>query len=141
MIRRAAFLALALMGALAAIAATPREQLAGNWSFRTSVYDNNCQMTGTVFVRPNARNGVFTCTLRAVEACGKDKYTAEETCTLTEKNGAVTITSKIVKASVPNYYPDDFTLKVENASRMRGQLRSAGLIAPVLFFRGPDIVS
>jgi hypothetical protein len=141
MIRRAAFLALALTGAIAAIAATPREQLAGNWSFQTDIYDGHCRMTGQLYVKPSPRNGVFTCTLRATETCGGDKYSADQTCTLSEKTGAVTITSKIVKASVSNYFPDDFTLKVENASRMRGQLRSAGLIAPVLFFRGPDMLS
>jgi hypothetical protein len=139
---RATLAAFAAAGALLAAAASPRaDDVVGTWSFKTSAYEPNCSMVGTLYVEPKPTNGVYKCKLKAAETCGGDKYNAEESCTLSEKSGAVTITSKITYASVPAYAPDDFTLKLENRQRMSGQLRSAGLVAPVIFYRGPDIIS
>ena len=134
----------ALAALIAAAGAAPRPDPAaavlGAWRFQTEPYASGCVMTGDLVVMRDANRKGFTCRLVAHEACPEIKITAQQVCTLAHAHGAITITSTIEHVTSPNYAPDNFALKLESASRMSGELRSAD-IAPVVFWRGPGATS
>lgn len=139
---RALLIPLALAAAVAVTAAGKPSPVVGAWSFKTQPYDGGCVMVGDLSVSPSPKNGAYSCKLVAHETCQGMKITAHQICTLTEKSGKVAIKSTIALLSDPSmsYAPDNFELKLENAARMTGELRSAD-IAPVLFYRGEVPVS
>ena len=132
-----ALLVLALIGVSAASA-----NVNGAWSFKTEKFDGGCVMTGSLVVAPQSKGGVHQCTIKAHEVCPNVTGDAVESCTLNERTGQVTIVSKIVvpPKNAP-YDPDNFHLKVEDVDRMTGRLESGGGGAPVVFYRGPAVVS
>jgi hypothetical protein len=134
---RALLIPLTLAAAIAIAAAGKPSPVTGAWSFKTQPYDGGCVMTGELSVSSAPRNGSYSCKLVARETCPDLKITAQQVCTLTEKNGKVAIKSSIALLSDPSmaYSPDNFELTLESAARMTGELRSAD-IAPVLFYRG-----
>jgi hypothetical protein len=133
--------ALALLAFFAATAASA-PNITGVWSFKTEAFAGGCVMTGQLVVKKASRNGVHQCHLTTHEKCPAIEGGAEESCTLDERNGAVTITSKIIKGPAnAAYSPDDFSPKVESEQRMTGRLSSGGGGAPVVFYRGPAVVS
>ena len=134
---------------LGLIAAAPRDDVVGAWSFKTASFDGGCVMTGTLVVLPGDAQGHHVCRLTTMEVCPRIKGGAEESCDLTSADGAVTITSTITRGPAPPsgngpgpaYEPDNFTLKLETAARMSGKLHSGGGAGSVVFFRGPGAVS
>lgn len=138
---RLALLALALIAAPAALAAGPKHSVTGAWSFKTEPYDGGCVMTGQLIVDRIRKGDAYACKLTAHETCPDVSISATQTCTLTEKNGNVRISSRIVKVEPAlGYTPDDFELTLESSARMIGELRSAD-IAPVMFYRGDTPIS
>ena len=138
MIARAALLVLAALALMAAAKAP--EPVDGAWNFKTASYDTGCVMTGHLMVSPSGAGKTHACKLTAYENCPGIKITTQQNCKLAETNGAIVITSTIVHSTSANYAPDDFSLKLESAARMTGELRSAD-IAPVVFYRSEDAVS
>lgn len=138
---RLALFALALLAAPVALAAGPKHSVTGAWSFKTQPYDGGCVMTGQMIVDQKRKGDAYACQIKAYETCPDISINAEQTCTLTEKNGKVLIKSTIVKVEPAlGYTPDDFELTLESSSRMIGELRSAD-IAPVMFYRGDAPIS
>jgi hypothetical protein len=138
---RATLLAITLAAAIGAAAtAAQRPTVAGAWAFKTEPYPDRCVMTGELVVQPQRSKAGYVCKLTAYETCAAVKNTAKQSCVLSESNGAVTITSTLISTTYPDYLPDNFTLKLESAARMSGQLRSADT-APVIFYRGAGAIS
>ncbi|HVY02148.1 MAG TPA: hypothetical protein VG983_00715 [Caulobacterales bacterium] len=147
-----AFAAIAACALISVAAAAVRDPVDGAWSFKTGAFDNGCVLTGQLMVQPKAAGGAHACKLKARETCPALKQSgvqlapaidiiADETCTLTEKNGRVIIQSKVVSAPAMPYLPDNFDLQLKDSGRMEGDFLSTEILAKAVFFRGPDIVS
>jgi hypothetical protein len=138
---RLALFALALLAAPVALAAGPKHNVTGAWSFKTQQYDGGCVMTGQLTVERKAKGAAHVCKITAHETCPGISIKADQNCTLTERDGKVRIASTIVKVEPAlGYTPDDFELRLESSSRMIGELRSAD-VAPVMFYRGDTPIS
>lgn len=156
---RAALVALALT-ATGAHAAEPVE---GAWTFATAHYRVHeegglrtyTMVRGTLTVAPGA-GGAHPCEMRTEQSWYEqkknakpivtDSQTSVQTCTLTQNDdGKITIVGEIVSASSEDYRADDFTLTLESASRMSGQMHSRWSdgqpVAKAAFQRGGGEIS
>ena len=124
--------------ALANPAAKPAD-ITGAWAFTTQKYGDSCKLSGTVVVKPAGKS--FSCTMAAQEICRDIKVRAKETCAATRKGDDLIIKASVVSVDPDvGYVPDDFELKVQSGSYMKGMLRSFHS-APVDFYRGDAPVS
>ncbi|MDJ0922807.1 MAG: hypothetical protein QNI84_16895 [Henriciella sp.] len=149
MIRKLAVLIAGLMlTSLSAVADTrdPTDVL-GSWTFQTQPYrGGQCLMTGTMRLTPDPEEGVYACELTAVEVCSMwGRSVVLQTCTVRRFGNQVSVRSTIsqmleMKAEGLVYVPDNFTLTVQDASRMFGALVSAAT-APVEFRRSEEGIS
>ncbi|MEO0550009.1 MAG: hypothetical protein AAFZ91_08810 [Pseudomonadota bacterium] len=149
MIRKLAVLLTALgVFTLPAVADTrdPTDVL-GSWTFQTQPYrDGRCLMTGTMRLTPDPEDGVYACELTAVEVCSMwGRSVVLQTCTVRRFGNQVSVRSTISqmleqKTEGLIYVPDNFTLTVQDASRMFGALVSAAT-APVEFRRSEEGIS
>ena len=113
--------------------------VSGAWAFETQTYGDNCQLSGSLTLRPTG-NG-FACAFTARERCTDITVKAQETCTAERVGAALTIKAKVTRvAPQVAYEPDDFTLTIKSGAQMQGELRSFHS-APVDFFRGDAPVS
>jgi hypothetical protein len=111
----------------------------GAWAFETQTYGDNCQLSGSLTLRPAGAG--FSCAFTAHERCASIAVKAQETCTAERVGDALTITAKVMKvAPIVAYEPDNFTLTIKSGAQMQGELRSFHS-APVDFFRGDAPVS
>lgn len=145
--KRAWLVAAALAVALPAAAQKPTAAtgsktavITGPWSFITQTYANGCRMSGQMQMVAD-RAGRLTCTFTTEERCPDIVVNAKETCQAVRKDGALTITSKVVSVTPQvGYDSDDFELTIQNGARMTGMMRSFNS-APVEFFRGDAPIS
>lgn len=131
---------LAGMALLGAAAAPPK--IEGTWAFRTAPYrEGKCTLSGTMNIVRTNKPGVYLCTFVAYEACDDLRARAEETCTATQTDAGLEITS-MVKNVTPdlNYVPDDFALDQISNGRMEGLMLSAA-DAEVVFTRPNPAIS
>lgn len=139
-------LAAAIIGALALCMpsfAEPSDptDLLGSWTFQTKPYhQGRCVMTGTMRLSSAPEAGIYGCELTAVEVCTMwGRSVVLQSCNARRFGDQVSIRSEITemlesKTEGLNYVPDNFTLTVQDATRMFGALVSAA-IAPVEFRR------
>ena len=99
----------------------------GSWSFQTKPYrSGQCLMTGTMRLTSHPAEGKYNCELTAVEVCSM--WGRSVVLQLEQKTEGLI------------YVPDNFTLTIQDASRMWGALVSAAT-APVEFRRSEDGIS
>lgn len=129
--------------------AEPRDptDLLGSWTFQTKPYrEGRCIMTGTMHLSEDPAQGIYGCELTAVEVCTMwGRSVVLQTCSARRFGDQVSIRSEIsqmleAKIEGLNYIPDNFTLTVQDASRMFGALVSAAT-APVEFRRSEEGIS
>lgn len=119
----------------------------GSWSFQTKPYrQGQCIMTGTMRLSSHPEEGLYECELTAVEVCSMwGKSVVLQQCQARRFGNQVSVRSQITqmleqKVEGLIYVPDNFTLTIQDHSRMWGALVSAAT-APVEFRRSEDGIS
>ena len=119
----------------------------GSWSFQTKPYrDGQCIMTGTMRLSSHPADGLYECELTAVEVCSMwGRSVVLQQCQARRFGNQVSIRSQITemleqKVEGLIYVPDNFSLTIQDQSRMWGALVSAAT-APVEFRRSEDGIS
>ncbi|MEM1146647.1 MAG: hypothetical protein AAGA72_02695 [Pseudomonadota bacterium] len=119
----------------------------GSWSFQTKPYRQGaCIMTGTMRLSAHPEEGLYACELTAVEVCSMwGRSVVLQTCNARRFGNQVSIRSEIKEMLEQKfegliYVPDNFTLTIQNHTRMWGALVSAAT-APVEFRRSEDGIS
>lgn len=119
----------------------------GSWTFQTKPYrGGQCMMSGTMRLSDDPQEGVYGCELTAVEVCSMwGRSVVLQTCRARRFGNQVSVRSQISqmleqKAEGLIYVPDNFSLTIQDASRMFGALVSAAT-APVEFRRTEDGIS
>lgn len=144
----AAFASLLSLSLLPASADTkdPTDVL-GSWSFQTKPYrQGQCIMTGTMRLSSHPEEGLYECELTAVEVCSMwGRSVVLQQCQARRFGNQVSIRSQITemleqKVEGLIYVPDNFSLTIQDHSRMWGALVSAAT-APVEFRRSEDGIS
>ena len=132
---------------LPAQADTDPSDILGSWSFQTKPYrGGECLMTGTMRLTPHPEEGLYECELTAVEVCSMwGRSVVLQQCEARRFGNQVSIRSSISqmleqKVEGLIYVPDNFTLTIQDHSRMWGALVSAAT-APVEFRRSEDGIS
>lgn len=141
----AGFMALSLLPA-SADTKDPGDVL-GSWSFQTKPYrQGQCIMTGTMRLSSHPSDGLYGCELTAVEVCSMwGRSVVLQECKARRFGNQVSIRSEITemleqKVEGLIYVPDNFSLTIQDHSRMWGALVSAAT-APVEFRRSEDGIS
>lgn len=144
----------AIMAALFSLALLPAQadtkdptDVLGSWSFQTKPYrDGQCIMTGTMRLSSHPEDGVYECELTAVEVCSMwGRSVVEQSCKARRFGNQVSVRSQITQMLEQKfegliYVPDNFTLTIQDHTRMWGALVSAAT-APVEFRRSEDGIS
>lgn len=144
----------AIMAALFSLALLPAQadtkdptDVLGSWSFQTKPYrDGQCIMTGTMRLSSHPEDGLYECELTAVEVCSMwGRSVVEQSCKARRFGNQVSIRSQITQMLEQKfegliYVPDNFTLTIQDHTRMWGALVSAAT-APVEFRRSEDGIS
>lgn len=119
----------------------------GSWSFQTKPYrQGQCIMTGTMRLSSHPEEGLYECELTAVEVCSMwGRSVVLQSCKARRFGNQVSIRSQITemleqKVEGLIYVPDNFSLTIQDHSRMWGALVSAAT-APVEFRRSEDGIS
>jgi len=119
----------------------------GSWSFQTNPYrQGQCIMTGTMRLTSHPEDGLYNCELTAVEVCSMwGKSVVLQQCQARRFGNQVSVRSEITemleqKVEGLIYVPDNFSLTIQDHSRMWGALVSAAT-APVEFRRSEDGIS
>ncbi len=119
----------------------------GSWTFQTQPYrDGECIMSGTMRLSDDPEEGVYACELTAVEVCSMwGRSVVLQKCTARRFGNQVSVRSRITqmleqKTAGLIYVPDNFSLTIQDQSRMYGALVSAAT-APVEFRRSEEGVS
>ncbi|MEL7107992.1 MAG: hypothetical protein AAFV59_10925 [Pseudomonadota bacterium] len=119
----------------------------GAWSFQTKPYrDGQCIMTGTMRLSSHPEEGLYECELTAVEVCSMwGRSVVLQECKARRFGNQVSVRSQITemleqKVEGLIYVPDNFSLTIQDHSRMWGALVSAAT-APVEFRRSEDGIS
>lgn len=119
----------------------------GSWTFQTKPYrQGQCIMTGTMRLSSHPAEGLYECELTAVEVCSMwGRSVVLQQCQARRFGNQVSIRSQITemleqKVEGLIYVPDNFTLTIQDQSRMWGALVSAAT-APVEFRRSEDGIS
>lgn len=121
--------------------------LLGSWTFQTKPYrEGQCLMTGTMRLSSDPSEGLYACELTAVEVCSMwGRSVVLQTCAARRFGDQVSVRSTISqmleqKLEGMIYVPDNFSLTVQDSSRMFGALVSAAT-APVEFRRSEEGIS
>ncbi len=121
--------------------------LLGSWTFHTKPYNQGqCVMTGTMHLSQHPDAGRYSCELTAVEVCTMwGRSVVLQSCQASRSGYQVSIRSQITemlesKTEGLVYVPDNFTLTVQDSTRMFGALVSAA-IAPAEFRRSEQGIS
>ena len=119
----------------------------GSWSFQTKPYrQGQCIMTGTMRLTSHPEDGLYNCELTAVEVCSMwGRSVVLQQCKARRFGNQVSIRSEISqlleqKVEGLIYVPDNFSLTIQDHSRMWGALISAAT-APVEFRRSEEGIS
>ncbi len=119
----------------------------GSWTFQTQPYrDEQCVMSGTMRLTDDPEEGVYACELTAVEVCSMwGRSVVLQQCNARRFGNQVSIRSRItqmLEQKTPDliYVPDNFTLTIQDPSRMYGALVSAATAA-VEFRRSEEGIS
>lgn len=119
----------------------------GSWSFQTKPYrQGQCIMTGTMRLSSHPEEGLYGCELTAVEVCSMwGRSVVLQQCQARRFGNQVSIRSEITQMLEQKlegliYVPDNFSLTIQDHSRMWGALVSAAT-APVEFRRSEDGIS
>lgn len=119
----------------------------GSWTFQTQPYrEGQCLMTGTMRLTSDPEEGIYACELTAVEVCSMwGRSVVLQTCSARRFGNQVSVRSEISqmleqKTEGLFYVPDNFSLTIQDPSRMYGALVSAAT-APVEFRRSEEGIS
>lgn len=119
----------------------------GSWTFQTKPYrEGQCLMSGTMRLSENPEEGLYGCELTAVEVCTMwGRSVVLQKCDARRFGNQVSIRSQIKqmleqKTEGLIYVPDNFSLTIQDHSRMFGALVSAAT-APVEFRRAEEGIS
>lgn len=119
----------------------------GSWSFQTKPYrQGQCIMTGTMRLSSHPEEGLYNCELTAVEVCSMwGRSVVLQECKARRFGNQVSIRSEISqmleqKVEGLIYVPDNFSLTIQDHTRMWGALISAAT-APVEFRRSEEGIS
>lgn len=154
-------LALVIGLSLSAGALTPAyaaDDLAGDWLFDTSPFNDDCKIKGFMTFRPTGLRNTYTCTFESEQICGKDNYVqyirVRQSCTAQRVGRRVAIKSEVVKvlehkpplpAGVPPenvYLADNFIVTLsQNLKEMIGGHYDAQRQLAARFWRDIDLIS
>lgn len=119
----------------------------GSWSFQTKPYrQGQCIMTGTMRLSSHPEEGLYNCELTAVEVCSMwGRSVVLQECKARRFGNQVSVRSEISqmleqKVEGLIYVPDNFSLTIQDHTRMWGALISAAT-APVEFRRSEEGIS
>jgi hypothetical protein len=119
----------------------------GSWSFQTKPYrEGQCIMTGTMRLSSHPEEGLYNCELTAVEVCSMwGRSVVLQECKARRFGNQVSVRSEISqmleqKVEGLIYVPDNFSLTIQDHTRMWGALISAAT-APVEFRRSEEGIS
>jgi hypothetical protein len=126
--------------------------ITGAWQFATGkLGKRDCTISGEIEFRKGASASEYACTFTSQQVCGRpeDKNIIEvnQSCTARYANGEFAIVSKVEKiVSTPgglagySYEPDNFFVRPQSASEMKGHFESINMSA-VRFWRTGDLTS
>ncbi|MGB3625413.1 MAG: hypothetical protein WA989_06290 [Henriciella sp.] len=119
--------------------------LSGLWTFEADV-QQICSFTGQARLIPRDDPSSYGCELTARQDCPAVDvtYTVEQTCTADVEDGVLTVRSTIVNflegSPTGNYLPDNFQLRIEDASTLNGVLLGTGAY-PAIWRRAEGAIS
>ncbi|MEO0550008.1 MAG: hypothetical protein AAFZ91_08805 [Pseudomonadota bacterium] len=133
-----------LTGGLPAEAQTA-DSIAGHWTFEARV-DPSCSFGGTAFLE-QVEDGAYVGELTARQSCDllEEDYIVRQDCQASVIGNQVSVRCTIVEFvngfESPFYYPDNFTLTIDTATRMYGALVSSGAARPAEWVRAAGGIS
>lgn len=119
--------------------------IAGLWTFEAQLPDP-CSFTGQARLVGSGEPGTYRCELTARQHCPSIgvTYVVEQSCSVTEEDGAVTVQSTIRNflegEPTPNYLPDHFQLDIDDPASMSGLLVGSSLY-PAIWRRASGAIS
>jgi hypothetical protein len=126
--------------------------IAGTWQFATGkLGKRDCTISGEIEFRKGPTASEYACTFTSQQVCGrpedKDVIEVKQSCTASYANGEFAIVSKVEKILSTsgglrgyNYEPDNFFVRPQSGSEMKGHFESINL-SPVRFWRTGDLTS
>ncbi|MEE9381260.1 MAG: hypothetical protein V3V03_07635 [Hyphomonadaceae bacterium] len=132
--KRAAIVLLAIgLSSASALAEdnVPEANIAGQWQFVARV-GSDCTFTGQATLTPKADGRNFSCELTARETCPAFDvhYLVRQSCTATRLGQQISVRSTIEEflegEPSETYFPDNFSLFIQDSTRMNGALISHG---------------
>lgn len=109
----------------------PAANIAGQWQFTANV-GSDCTFNGQATLTPEADGRNFACELTARETCPAFDihYLVRQSCTATRLGQQISVRSTIEEflegEPTPTYFPDNFSLFIQDSTRMNGALISHG---------------
>ncbi|MFC6197269.1 hypothetical protein [Ponticaulis profundi] len=104
-------------------------EIAGEWTFIANT-GPECTFSGNALLLQTDTPSRFSCELTATQVCMTDTWQVRQSCTATQVNDQLVITSQIEEfvQGEPNggYKPDNFKLTIKSADLMKGVLVSWG---------------
>lgn len=110
---------------------TPTANIAGMWVFVANI-GNACTFTGQATLTPSEDDRNHTCEITARQSCPSlgIEYLVRQRCVATITGQQVSVRSKIEEFlegdASANYFPDNFSLFIQDTTRMNGALISGG---------------
>ena len=117
----------------------PQSALTGLWSFTADTQDG-CSFTGTMLLSEGEETDVFGCELIATQDCPAVRWVVQQSCVARLTGRQLTVRSEIEQflegEDVGLYLPDNFSVRVVDATLMTGALISYGISSAI--FTRPD---
>ncbi|MEM1150316.1 MAG: hypothetical protein AAGI03_07140 [Pseudomonadota bacterium] len=140
MTRCLAFLIASLFASAPAMAEAPETDeavgysIVGSWNFR-SYTEDTCEFGGVAHLRAPDETGAYPCELTARQDCPvwNVEWVVRQSCVANRTGDKLIIRSRIeefiVGEPTPDYWPDNFVLKIKSDNLMTGSLVSHGSYA------------
>ena len=135
------------MATMASLAGPPHAQaepaeIGGVWSFETVIHDKGCTITGSMHIEVEL-DGRRQCSFTSSEVCTAypdERITVEQSCRILRQGSFYLIRSRFVRSltegySGLTYLPDQFEVRLVNASRMKGTWHDTSYTDAVTFWR------
>jgi hypothetical protein len=143
-----------------ATAQKSQADISGQWRFKSSLFEDDCTMTGTISFVP-AKSGAFACSFVIETSCKyntdrmQEYWRVSQTCVAKKTGDRVQITSRIGQIEAASYFgaphttsaraaymPDNFDLRLNSSgAEMTGHLFDPSRKVPMRLWREGELLS